>query len=381
VGRWLPEAASVGETVEVITIVICALGWSLGWWAMGRVRTVEDLEPTPGTGESVSIIIPARDEAGSLPNLLRDLDRQRPAGSEVIVVDDHSVDGTAALAAQFDFVRVVEASELPPGWTGKCWACWTGASIARGEVLVFLDADVRLDPGSLDRLLLERSRKGGLVSVQPWHSIERPYERLSALFNVVAVMGVGVDGRKEPAGAFGPLLVTSAADYHSVGGHRSVCRIVVEDLALAHRYQHAGLSLSVMAGGHGVRYRMYPDGIRQMVQGWTKHTASGARSTYSPRMAAIVVWVGGLGSAVSSLAQGLAHDIPLWLGVLAYLAFVAQLTHFFGQVGGFGFFTALVYPVLMLFFFAVFFWSIWRTFVRQQVSWRGRTIPVDVRGT
>ena len=126
---------------------------------------------------------------------------------------------------------------------------------------------------------------------------------------------------------------------------------------------------------------MYPDGLRQLVQGWTKHTASGARSTYSPRMAAIVVWVGGLGSGVSAVAQGVAGDIPLWLGVAAYLIFVAQLTHLFGQVGGFGFVTALVYPVLLLFFFGVFFWSIWRTFVRREVSWRGRVIPVDVRGS
>lgn len=359
-------------------LIIVVAGWLLGWWAFGRPRTVDRL-PLPGhpaTARRVSVVVPARNEATSLPLLLGDLATARPAGAEVVVVDDDSTDGTAAIAAGFDFVTVVPAPPLPPGWTGKPWACANGAEAATGDVLVFLDADVRVDDGALDRLLAQHDRRGGLVSVQPWHTPGRAYERLSALFNVIALMGIGAGSRRRPTGAFGPVMVTSRADYETVGGHESVHDRVVEDVALARAYCDASLPVEVLTGERSVRFRMYPDGPQSMLQGWTKNFVTGAGATAPLRLGAIVVWVTALGASLGVLFDGLSGDLPVGLFPAVYALFVAQLVWMLRRTGSFGLRTALVYPLLMAFFAVVFARSAWRTYVRRSVTWRGRAVPV-----
>lgn len=360
-----------------LTIVYCAVAWMLGWWAFGRVRRLGDLPPASSSA-TVSIVIPARDEELSLPVLLGDLAHHRPAGSQVIVVDDHSTDRTREIAASYDFVEVVDAPDLPEGWTGKTWACHTGASAARGEVIVFLDADVRLTAGTVEALVGELERRGGLVSVQPWHVTERPYEQLSALFNIIAVMGTGAGGRSEPTGAFGPVLATWAHDYRTVGGHASVCDQVIEDLALAGRYRTAGLGVEILTGGSAVSFRMYPAGVRQIVEGWTKNFASGAGATKPTRMAAAVVWIGGLGSGLVALVDAVQGDLLPAVALAIYGVFVAQVYVLSRQVGRFGLLTAVAYPVLVIFFLGVFLRSLWNTHVRRTVQWRGRKVPVGL---
>ena len=365
------------------TIAICAVGWLAGWWAFGRPRRVESLEEVSSldgvAAQLLTIVIPARNEVRSLSGLLDDLERQRPLLSRVVVVDDHSTDGTVALARTYEFVEVVEAEDLPEGWTGKSWACWSGAEVATGDTLIFLDADVRLDPGMLDRLVVERDRRGGLISVQPWHVTAQPYEQLSALFNVIALMGVGVGGRSRPAAAFGPVLVTSRDDYELVGGHRAVRHEVAEDVALGRRYRSADREVTVLTGSAGIRYRMYPGGIRQLVQGWTRSMAAGAGATPPVRLVATAAWIAGMGSAAVALVDGVSSRGSLVVGVVLYLLFVAQLHRLFDQVGAFGIVTAALYPVLVVAFLAVFTRSMWRTHVRHSVRWRGRLIPVGDR--
>jgi 4,4'-diaponeurosporenoate glycosyltransferase len=170
-------------------------------------------------------VVPARDEGAVLPDSLAAVMGQVGPGDEVVVVDDHSTDDTQAVAAAAG-ATVVPAPPLPPGWTGKAWACATGAAATTGEVLCFLDADTTLAPGALDRLVGAQADAGGLVSAQPYHRVPRPYERLSALFNVVALMGADgctpLGDRRRPGGAFGPALVVSRGDYDELGGHASV---------------------------------------------------------------------------------------------------------------------------------------------------------------
>jgi cellulose synthase/poly-beta-1,6-N-acetylglucosamine synthase-like glycosyltransferase len=89
----------------------------------------------------LSVIIPARNEADNLERLLRSLEQQSLRPDEVVVIDDHSVDQTASLAQSLG-ATVIRAPDLPAGWLGKSWACWLGAQKAKGEVLIFLDADV-----------------------------------------------------------------------------------------------------------------------------------------------------------------------------------------------------------------------------------------------
>lgn len=379
-----------------VSVVVCVLGWFAGWLALGRPRTVASLRaerPGARNGLSgVSVVIPARDEEATIGELLGglcDVADPTPGPDRIVVVDDHSTDRTAEVADAHPGVEVVTAPPLPDHWNGKSWACHSGVRhLDRGpvaspagdtggadEVMVFLDADVRLTRDALAEVVAERDRRGGLVSVQPWHETERWYEQLSCLFNVLAVMGTAMGSRRGPTGAFGPVLVTSRGDYDAVGGHGSVRDEVVEDLALARRFRDSDLPVEVLEGGREIRFRMYPGGVRQLMEGWTKNFALGAGSTRLARLAAIVLWVTCLGSAAFALRDSLQGRLPLVTGVVVYLAFVAQLTLMFRQVGRFAALTAAAYPVVLVFFMAVFVRSLWRTHVRHSVTWRGRSVP------
>src|SRR4051812_25252807 len=224
--------------------------WCCGFWLLWRVPRLGDAGGAPRPG--VSVIVPARNEAAVIGRLLDSLSGETGVGDAVIVVDDGSTDGTADVAHRFG-ADVVTAPPLPEGWTGKCWACATGADRAMAEgagLLVFLDADTRVHPGGLDRLAARGLTAGGLLSVQPHHVTERPYESLSAFFNVVAMMGVGAftPRRRPPRGAFGPCLVTSAKDYRRAGGHAAVRGEILDDVALARRYTDADLPVTVFGG-------------------------------------------------------------------------------------------------------------------------------------
>ena len=396
----------------MITILLCVSGWLCGWWLFGAPRRVPTPPPTrdvslrnpggapgPGPLAGCTVVIPARDEARQIGGLLADLEPAVDQGLRVVVDDDHSEDDTARVVGGFAGVELVRAGDLPAGWTGKCWACHTGvvhaarqprpdrAGVDEPDVahatspsLVFLDADVRLETAALTSLLALREVRGGLVSVQPWHATEGAVEQLSALFNLVAVMGTGMGAPAgEGTGAFGPVLVTTPEDYARVGGHAAVHSEVVEDLALAASYRNAGLAVELLLGGPELRFRMYPGGLRSLVEGWTKNFASGAAATARRRLLGTVVWIAALGSSFLLAAQSVLGDRPLWLGPAFYALFVAQLWLMLRRVGRFGPLTALAAPVLLLAFFTVFARSVWLTRIRHQVHWRGRSIAVGSR--
>ena len=234
----------------------------------------------------MSVIIPARDEAARLPSLLAALAAAEPRPDEVIVVDDGSTDATGAVAAAHG-ATVVTADALAPGWTGKAAACWQGAATATGEILVFLDADTEPRPHAVAAVAAEAARTGGLVSVQPWHRVERPYEQASAMANLVSVLGAGTGGPRRRSWwrapmAFGPCLALPARVYARIGGHAAVATSVADDVALAERADRAGVGVTALLGEDVIAYRMYPDGWRSLVQGWTKNLATGAAGRPSP---------------------------------------------------------------------------------------------------
>ena len=122
-----------------------AVGWSLGWLLLWSNRPL----PAPAAVDRppLAVVVPARDEAAALPRLLDPLAPQLGPADELVVVDDHSSDDTAAVARTAG-ARVVAAPPLPDGWVGKPHACATGAAATTAATLVFLDADVRPGPVS-----------------------------------------------------------------------------------------------------------------------------------------------------------------------------------------------------------------------------------------
>jgi 4,4'-diaponeurosporenoate glycosyltransferase len=361
---------------------LLVLAWLVGWWLCSHIPR---LTPPRGEGPAprrrVSVVVPARDEADSLPRLLAGLAAQTRPPWEVVVVDDHSVDGTAAVA-EAGGAGVLAAPPVPAGWTGKAWACWQGARAVTGEVLVFLDADTEPGPGLLARLLARLEPDGGLVSVMPFHRMERAYERLSAFFHVIAWMGIGAASARPDApvtGAFGSCLACTRVDYARVGGHQAVRSTVVDDIALAARFQAAGLPVVVTAGGDAIAYRLYPGGLRELADGWSKNFAAGARSTPPARLVAVIAWVIGCGTAAQVPFRSFMTALADWsypgiIGWIAYVAFGAQLVVMLRPLGNYSW-AGPLFPVPLIAWFVIFVRSIvWMA--RGTVRWKGRDVVV-----
>lgn len=377
---WLINLlGSAGHPVDWLGVSL-VVRWLLGWllWLHLHLALLPQATVVAPQQHRVSLLIPARDEATTLPRLLAALAQQSLPPHEVIVIDDHSSDGTGAVAqaaAGSLPLRVIEPPPLPAGWCGKTWALHHGVLASSGDVLMFLDADTEPAPTCLESLLARWQVLGGLVSVQPYHRTERLDEQLSLLFNLVGLLAV-------PLGpgcgvAFGPAMVTSRADYARSGGHAAVAGQVVEDWFLAHCYERAGLPVSAFVGRGQLAYRMYPGGLRDMVLGFDKNFATAAGEVRWPWMLAVLLWLSGLFWAAWCLpAAGLGWPLvgtrELVPNLISYGAFALQLLVMTHRVGRFGW-VNLLFPVPVLFFLGVFLLAI-VNLKRGHVRWKGRTV-------
>jgi 4,4'-diaponeurosporenoate glycosyltransferase len=354
-----------------VTLAMVAAGWLAGTVLLWRLRTPAATD-VAGLAGSVSVIVPARNEASNLPRLLASLAAQAEPPLEVLVVDDGSTDGTAAVARAAG-VGVVEPGLPPAGWLGKPWALRAGVAAASGDRLLLLDADTWLSPDGIARLAAahEELAPAGLLSVQPFHAVERPYEHLSAVGNVVPVLASGMAAPGPPATtvAFGPCLVTSAAALEAVGGFEAVRHEVVEDAALAHELQGVGRRVVCLGGGSTVAFRMYPGGFRALVDGWTRTLAHGVVRARPWPVAGAVLWV----TAGLSVMVGAVTNPSLAMAV-SWLAVAVQLWWMLRRLGSFHWLTAALFPIPLLTFVGLFARSlVWRL-SRRPLSWRGRRV-------
>ena len=337
-----------------------ALLWLAGFFILGRIlmcgRTaLSKSRPAP----SLSVIIPARNEAHNLPALLHSISAQSVRPLEIIVVNDASTDQTIEVAVKHG-ATVLATEPLPDGWRGKTWACQQGANVANGDVLLFVDADTWFETDGLERILAGYDT--GALSVGPYHAIRRPYEQLSVFFNLIMTAST------VPHGLFGQMLMVDRESYCRVGGHEAVKGRILENFFLAERFREAGIPLHSRTGKGVTGFRMYPNGLSELIEGWTKGFASGAGQTAKPVLLLIVAWLSGMMLPLGCL------PFSAWACFL-YLLFAAQLGFMFRQVGAFRWYTALLYPVPLMFFFALFIWALLRS--GRQVRWKGRTLHAD----
>jgi 4,4'-diaponeurosporenoate glycosyltransferase len=377
-----------------VALVAALFGAACAWFTFGRpaflARSANDEGPTPlATGlpaetavADISIIVPARNEAGTLPTLLASIARNTLAPAEILVVDDNSTDATAEAARNHGTTLVV-APPPPPGWLGKPWACHLGAQRASSPVLLFLDADVHLAADAIATLCSHHAQLGsGLLSVQPTHRPVRAYEQLSALFNIVGPMGSGAFARHRPRRlrvGFGPCMVTTAADYVAAGGHEAVRHEVIEDIAIAANFADIGRPVLVLLGGELISFRMYPDGPRNLIDGWTKNIAAGAGRAHPASAIAAALWVAALcwvttSCAISALGW-MRHGTVPWVELAAWSVASTQVHVLLRRVGRFHPLTAVLFPIPLGLFVAVFMRSVIRLVFGRTVQWRGRAVP------
>jgi chlorobactene glucosyltransferase len=230
----------------------------------------------------VSLLVPARNEAANVAACVRSLLSQRYPQFEILVLDDRSEDDTRAILererARDGRLVILTGEEPPPGWTGKNWACHQLSLAARGEVLLFADADtVFEDPDAVGRIVaaLQASR-ADLLSGLPRQTLGTLGETLLVPLFYWAFLGftplaVGLVWRRATfARAVGQLMAFRRGAYDAVGGHAAIRGSVVDDLDLARRVAGAGLACRILDATTIVSCRMYRGG-REAVAGFGKN--------------------------------------------------------------------------------------------------------------
>ncbi len=364
-----------------LDLIVHLVLWILGFLFLFRISYCGRAINRSTSYPSISIIIPSRNEEHTLPNLLKSLEGQLSPEDEVIVVDDHSEDRTKAVAEKSG-MRVLESLPTPEGWIGKTWACYQGAKTASGEILVFLDADTVLEDNGLKNIIETYVERDGVLSIQPYHKMRNLYEQLSAFFNIVMMAAIGaftiLGNLIKPIGLFGPVVAIKRQYYVDSGGHEKVKGEILEDVALGYEFKKKGLEVRCLGGKDTISFRMYPNGIKELINGWSKGFAVGAVKTSIPVFILIVAWISGSIGTTRSLVEAIVAantiQIAIWGGL--YILYAAQIYWMLVRIGNFKFYTALFYPVPLTFFVLVFTYSFLRIFLGRSVKWKGREIDL-----
>ena len=361
-----------------IDLVIIIIGLLLTGILYHRFRSLPEYIVRDGASyPKVSVIVPVRNEESNLTGLLTDLGRQTLKPSEVICVDDSSEDATTEVAIQWG-AHLVRADDKPQGWIGKSWACQNGADEATGDVLVFLDADVRMSENALRSLLEAYLQDRCTISVQPYHVTRAFYEQISLFFNLIEVAANGATLPKERGvGLFGPVILITHEDYAAIGGHQAVRTCVAEDIALGRNLVKAGLKFRLFVGDHDFSFRMYPQGPRSMVQGWIKNMATGATLTSAPVFVMVFLWITSMMSVALQVVKcAVSRNLPGFvLCSCLYAAWVLSLYLVGSHVGRFQKWTYLLYPLPLAAALSVFGISVFRKAFHLDVTWKGREVP------
>jgi chlorobactene glucosyltransferase len=342
------------------------------------------IAPAPGDGPLVSVLIPARNEERSLESGVEYLLAQNYPNLEIIIIDDDSQDATGAIAKRLESthssVRVVSGKPLPQGWVGKPWALVQGVRIARGQWLLFTDADMEHGPHAISSTLALATReKADAVSLMPGQLLVTAAEKIlmpTILWTIGFATGrlSAVNDPKKPNALFsGGFILVERSAYDAIGGHESVRDKIAEDFELAHRFKEDGRFKTLLASGVGLTdVRMYHS-FREIWNGFVKNFALGTRGNVAAAIAGAAFLA--LVSPITPLAVIVACALHAWIaaGVLV-AAFALTIGSVASAMRRYGFTAtgALWFPAALCVLVAIVAVSVTRH-TGAGVTWRGRT--------
>ncbi|MEM7710148.1 MAG: glycosyltransferase family 2 protein [Pseudomonadota bacterium] len=345
--------------------------------------------PAAATGPArrpVSVLIPARDEADNIGALLDTVLAQENVELEVLVLDDHSTDGTdrivADMVARDPRIRLLQGEPLPSHWNGKQYACHQLAAAARHPLLVFIDADVRLAPDALARMqgYLDR-RRLDLVSGFP-RQVTRTLPEMVTIPQILVLLlgylpfpfarifkGIGF------AAGCGQLMMVAAEAYRASGGHETFPRSMHDGLNMPRSIRRSGGRTDILDATPLASVRMY-DNWTDIWQGFTKNATEGMAKPVAlpiwtvllagghilPPLLVILAWATGAPEALRTALLATA----LVFGARALLAWKVRQHPF----------SVLLHPVGV----AVTLWIQWSALLGTRrgrpAVWRGRTYDI-----
>ncbi len=376
--------------MTALALVLLVLwGSALAAGAAGRRSFLWLRRAPPAVGRlpSLSVVLAARDEAAGVGECIRSLLGSRHPDFEVVAVDDRSRDGTGAIldeaAARDPRLRVLHVDELPAAWLGKNHALWRGAATARGQWLLFTDADVVFAPEAVARGEAWAIASGAAHLTAPPELVGggwwlRAVQGAFTTF-LTSAMRVGRVASPRSSAYFGvgAFNLVRADAYRAIGTHRAIALQAADDLMLGRALKRAGFA-SVVALGKGMISVPWYGSVREMAGGIEK--AALAAVGYRP-------WLG----AVAGLGVLAAFEGPFWLALAASgeparaLGAAAVLLALALYVGvnldsGVPAWTALLLPVSAAVLVGMYLRAVILTAIRGEIRWRDRAYRIrDLR--
>jgi 4,4'-diaponeurosporenoate glycosyltransferase len=171
-------------------------------------------------------------------------------------------------------------------------------------------------------------------------------------------------------------MVCSREDYFAIGGHEKVRGEILESILLGREFLKAGREVRCYGGRGTISFRMYPGGLRSLIEGFSKGFGTGAGATSPAVLFMMVCWITGGLAITRHLLQAAFGTDPIALGVWVMLDafYILQMHWMLRRIGNFGFYTPLFFQIPLLFFVVLFFSSLFRIVVIRRVKWKGRLI-------
>ena len=382
--------------------VIGLLGGLLaaGWTALAadyfrgarRARSLADVppfSPADGNAPALSVVVPACNEADTLPRAFRSLLAQDyPGPFEIIAVDDRSTDGTGEM---LDFltleappsrrVVVLHVTELPPGWLGKTHALWQGAARGADDWILFTDADIVFAPDCLSRAVgyAERERLDHLVSFFRldlrgfW---EHAFALCFSFLFFVRYRPWHVRNPKLPnyLGVGGFNLVRRTA-YEAIGGHRALALEVADDMELGRKLKEAGCRADVIGAADQITVR-WQEGLSGLMGGLIKNAYAGLDYSLVEVAKGVAQLLGAMVWPAVGLFVGRTKRVRAGYAVALTSLFAMGATH--ARAGRIPPAYALTLPFSTLLLIGVILRSAYLAERNKGITWRGTFYPLDV---
>lgn len=370
--------------LAVATVVLFAAGFVELALGGRRLKHLHQLHPAdPARMPSVSIIIAARNEERGIEPALRSVLRQQGERIEVVVIDDRSDDATGAILDRIAVgeprLRVVHVTELPAGWLGKNHALWLGAQAAQGELLLFTDADVVMQPDTVLRAARYLADEGlDHLTVAP--RVIMPGALLQAFGVVFTIMFSFFtrpwkvrDPRSKAYVGIGAFNLVRADTYRRIGTHRAIAMRPDDDVKLGKLVKKNGGAQEFVIGAEMISVEWYHS-VREAVRGLRKNGFAGVDYRLS-----VVVF-----ATVSHVVFIIWPFLAVWMTdgwtrALYAAAIGIMLLMYAGSAAAQG--TPVWHGILFPVASAMFIYVIWNAtvyaLVNRGIEWRGTHYPLD----
>ncbi len=324
----------------------------------------------------LSILIPARNEASNLPCLFSQLQNIKYDPLEIIVLNDHSEDNSEQILKDYQKkspkITYINGKELPKGWLGKNWACHQLSQIAQGEYMLFLDADIsELHPELCVYTVTEaQKRKLALLSIFPQQYMLTMAERSIVpimhylLLSLLPLSWIYKLPFPSMSAANGQYMLFNAQIYRRYLWHKSVKKIIVEDIAIMRKIKKQGLKGMTYLSRGLIKCRMYHS-YRDGIEGFSKNILAGFGNSITGLMIYLVLVIFSWPFTIIYLpvCVGLL-SILMILGIRIIISYISK-EHISWNI--------LLHPVHMTHLIAISFLSVYKKTTKRNI-WKGRNV-------